>query len=377
MRVVHIISGLGGGGAEHTLLKLVKETKNYDHHIVVMSNITDLAKRLTELGAVVHVIDFKSGFLLLPYKIFEFASLLRKLKPGAVQTWMYHANLVGGILARMFTDAPIFWGIHHTSPCSTDLSKSTLIVTRLLKLTSRRIPNKIVYCSNSAKTVHELFGFTVERSALIFNGYDPNRFVINDEMRRSIRQKLSISESSFVIGFVGRYHYVKGIDILLRSISVASGVIKNISVLMVGPGLSTYNSNLIKEIDDNSLVKYVRLLGPHDNIHDLMSAFDILILPSRSEAFPNVLNEAMLCGIPCISADVGDASTIVGKTGWLVEPCSIEKFVLAILAAKECSDDARNWLRRRVMCRNHVLENFSVKKMAIAYSDLWTESNGV
>jgi len=377
MKIIHLISGLGRGGAEHSLLKLIEETKDLDHQVIVMSNTLDLADNFLKNGIRIHVIDFRSRLWLLPYNIFKLAILLHRLNADAVQTWMYYANVVGGILSRLFTDAPIFWGIHHTSPCSIDLSKFTLFINKISRLVSSWVPSRIIYCSNSARVEHERFGYPSKMGVTIPNGYDHHKFAINEKSRDSVRRNLSILENDFVIGFVGRYHTVKGVDIFIESVANFAKKVSGVKVIMIGSGFTADNVELDSDISRNALSDCVILLGQQNNVADIMNAFDILILTSRSEAFPNVLNEAMLCGVPCISSDVGDSSIIVSDTGWIVEPCNVNAFASAIMEAMNSFTDRPNWLLRRIKCRDHISENFNITKMGVDYSNQWTQGKEV
>ena len=112
----------------------------------------------------------------------------------------------------------------------------------------------------------------------------------------------------------------------------------------------------MKEIAKHKLNNYVKLLGPTKNISKVMNWLDVHIQSSRSEGFPNVIAEAMAFKTPCVVTNVGDSSTIVGKTGWVVPPnnpiklsSAIEKALIEIIT--------KNWLKRCNSARERVKKN--------------------
>lgn len=115
------------------------------------------------------------------------------------------------------------------------------------------------------------------------------------------------------------------------------------------------------------------MLGQRNDIPDIMCAIDLYIMPSFSEAFPNVLSEAMLCETPCISTDVGDAKYIVGNTGWIVpirDPIAIAD---AYEKAFNSWQDRKKWKNRQRNCRKHIKDNYSIEKMVVNYNKTWNE----
>ena len=107
-----------------------------------------------------------------------------------------------------------------------------------------------------------------------------------------------------------------------------------------------------------------------------MNGIDLFILSSISEAFPNVLNEAMACGTPCVSTDVGDAALILGDTGWIVPPKDPKIIVDAVMnAAKERESRNISWLQRKDDCHERIKENFSLTKMIKKYKEVWRSNN--
>jgi glycosyltransferase involved in cell wall biosynthesis len=109
------------------------------------------------------------------------------------------------------------------------------------------------------------------------------------------------------------------------------------------------------------------LVGPRNDIPSIMNGLDLLCSSSFSEAFPNVLCEAMAAGVPCVTTDVGDSGYIVGDTGWVVPPRSPELLSEAIftaLSALPCVDRSRR-------ARARIVENFSINNMANQYESAW------
>ncbi|GGC56809.1 hypothetical protein GCM10011362_01420 [Marinobacter halophilus] len=141
--------------------------------------------------------------------------------------------------------------------------------------------------------------------------------------------------------------------------------------LLVGEGMDSGNSKLMKFIEDAGLEKRIILAGRRADIPVVMSALDLHVLSSLSEAFPNVIAEAMACGTPCVSTDVGDASLIVGDTGWIVPPGNSDKLAAAVQKAINEILDADEWGSRKAAARTRIENRFSLKGMITSFDSLW------
>ena len=113
-------------------------------------------------------------------------------------------------------------------------------------------------------------------------------------------------------------------------------------------------------------------MGERNDIPDIMNLLDIHILSSYSEAFPNVLCEAMACGTPCITTDVGDAAFIIGYTGYVVpikDPNLMSKKIIEMIYEKE--NNILAWENRKLKCSERIVQNFSIEKMILNYQMVW------
>jgi glycosyltransferase involved in cell wall biosynthesis len=91
--------------------------------------------------------------------------------------------------------------------------------------------------------------------------------------------------------------------------------------LLIGPGVDPSNPALGKMIKEQGIAQHVKLLGARDDMARIYSALDIATLSSAfGEGSPNVLIEAMSCGVPCVATDCGDSGVILGPTGIVVPP---------------------------------------------------------
>lgn len=138
--------------------------------------------------------------------------------------------------------------------------------------------------------------------------------------------------------------------------------------------MSDENIELFGMIENYDLQEEITLLGPRDDIPNVMAALDIHILSSAAESFPNVIAEAMLVGTPCVTTDVGDASLIVGPTGWVVPHSSPKALEAGIIAAMEEWQCSQRWADRRKECRERVASEFSMDRMVRSFLRLWRGS---
>ncbi len=158
MKVFHLITGLKQGGAEGILYRLAVLSRGHiDHVIVSMTDEGDYGPRLRELGVTVHALGLPRGRLTVS-GLYRLWSLMREAKPDAVQTWMYAADLTGGLVARLRGVRPICWGVHNSNFNS--CGKTAKLAGRLCAWVSGWLPSVIVSCSEHAAHVHAKLGYS-------------------------------------------------------------------------------------------------------------------------------------------------------------------------------------------------------------------------
>lgn len=374
MKILHVITGLNDGGAEAQLYHLImSDRESGNTHIVIsLTSMGKYGSRLESGGVNVFALNMKS-MLSVFTGLTKLGRLINLITPDVLQTWMYHSDFLAGLVGKLSGVKRIFWGVHHSDLSRKGNKLSTLIIARICSYLSSILPTKIVYCARTAKYQHEEFGYCKRKSVVIPNGYNHDFFKFDERARCEKRSQLNFSNSDFVIGHVGRFHPLKDYKTFVKAASIFMSEDSDCKVLLIGTGLTSSNSELMKMIEQYGLADRFVLVGPKDEIPSFLSAIDIFLLSSLSEAFPNVLNEAMLCNVPCVSTDVGDASLIVSRFGWISDSNNPECISSLVLKAKEESiSNSEAWAFRKENCRKHIVSNFSQDRVRSAYINLWT-----
>jgi glycosyltransferase involved in cell wall biosynthesis len=239
------------------------------------------------------------------------------IRPDVVQTWLYHADLLGGLAARSVGVRNVLWGIR-----TTDIKSSSFnlkLIRWVLARLSGVIPKYIICAAEAAKKSHIRIGYDAKKMIVIPNGYvfPPSIDSINGA-RFLIRQNLGIIDDHIVVGSMGRFHSDKDHENFVKAAILLLYKFPKLQFLMVGCDVNTENLELMSLIDFSGFRSNFLLLGQRNDPQVCFSAMDIFCLHSRTEAFPNVLVEAMGSGIPCVATNVGDAELILSDTGVLV-----------------------------------------------------------
>lgn len=372
MKIVHVISGLSLGGAESALLKVVTGTKDdFCHCVIVLGSNDARLSQFSEKNISVKILGM-SGWSSVFSGVFTLFDLIRKERPNLIQTWMYHADLLGG-LAGWMLGVPVVWNVRQGSFDPNGTGRRTKLIARLCAVLSRIVPQKVVSCARSAVDYHVELGYAKKKFVVIPNGIDVVQWKYSSENSCDFRVKYGIPNDAFVLGHVGRAHAQKNHQMLLDVFSKISLKYHNCFLILCGQGLnsdSDYWRNF--QISDFSKPN-IRFIGGRDHgLESVFSASDLFLLSSSfGEAFPNVLIEAMACGIPCIVTDVGDSKFIVKNSGFVTRINDVDAFVEYIEKYLILSHLERDVYK--VRAREIVLNNFSNESISDLYCGLWTE----
>ena len=370
LKILHIISGLKNGGAENTLYKICKYDLANKHTIISLGGIQDkYFKILKDLNIELYTIKLK--FFSFLFDFFLIINLIKKKNPHIIQTWLPHADLLGGIAARLAGNKNIVWNFRYSKIINTNLK--FYFLTKMLCKFSFIIPKSIICNSKNSIKDHIQLGFNKKKFYFIPNGFDTSHLKADKKKKLLFRKKNKIHNFIPIIGHVGRYSKMKDHDNLLNSLKILKLKKLKFICVLVGPNIDKKNKSLIQKVKENKLEKYVRLLGETNDISLVMNGIDICLLTSKdSEGFPNVLAEAMSCKTPCISTNIGDASYILGKTGWIVQKQNPQKIANAIEEAI-IEIKTQSFKKRANLSRERIKKKFNINKMISSYVKLWNK----
>lgn len=370
VRVLHIINDLSVGGAEMMLYKLLSEMDEGRFRSAVISLKTSgsLRSRIEALGVPVYTLSIEQA---LPRAAFlwRLARLLQRIRPSVIQGWMAHGNLVALAAGTLSAGrVPVLWNIRQ-SLYSLDYEKPFTV--RAIKLGARLSgrPHAIVYNSRTGATQHAAFGYSVQRSTVIYNGFDTELFAPSADARRALRAELGLTETTALIGLISRYHAIKNHANFLRAAAELRKRCADVHFVLAGRGIGWDNQPLRCLIQELGLAANTHLLGERQDTERITAALDVAASASYAEGFPNVIGEAMSCAVPCVVTDVSDLSWIIKGAGLVVPPNNPASMARAFVEMLDLGEEGRALLGRAGRAR--VMKHFRLDAVAAQYGSLY------
>ena len=372
-KIIHIIVGLGDGGAEATLFKLISNDLNNYHIVISLTNDGKYGKYLSSLDIPIHTLHFKKkSFNIL--KVLKLLKIVKRYNPQIIQSWMYHSDFITTFIKILFPKIKFIWGIRNTVfPFKDSIPRWFFL--KICSLLSNFIPDIIVSNSKQAINEHVSAGYNQNKFRLIYNGVDIKKFDYKETFNTE-KEKLNIrDERKPSIGMVARYDKQKGHDILLRALKTIKDKKIEFNCFLIGKNIDHKNIELNFLIEKYNLKSNLFLLGQKNNLQNIYNDLDIFVLSSiNGEGFPNVLIEAMACGTPCVATDVGDNNYIIKNTGWVVPPKN-SKMLSEALESAISQRNLTDWSIKKTNCRKRVRENFDVETMVAKFQKIWVSLN--
>lgn len=372
-RILFLTTGLYAGGAEVMLLRLLSllDRQRFLPSVISLIQLGPVGEKIAQLGIPVRSLGMQPGKPNLA-SVWRLVWWLRRDRPHVMQTWMYHANLLGGVAARLAGHIPTSWGIHHSDPLAQGYGPFTALTVKLCARWSRWMPKRIVCVSETSRQAHAAVGYAVDKMLVIPNGVDLAALKPDPAARRLTRQALAVPTEAPVIGLVGRFHPQKDHQNFVHAAKLLVSKRPSVHFVLCGEEVAWDNRELIAWIDDAGIRANCHLLGRREDIPQLMASFDLATLSSCfGESFPMVIIEAMSCGVPCVVTDVGDSAHIVGPTGIVVPP----RDAAALARAWERMLDLgrEQLLQTGLQARQRVRDHFDLPEIVDRYQTMFEE----
>jgi glycosyltransferase involved in cell wall biosynthesis len=372
IRVTHVIAGLQSDGAETVLHTIVSrmDAKRFQNEVISLTDRGPMAERLEGDGVPVRALGMRRGTPN-PIHLARLASILKETKPQVVQTWMYHADLVGGMAARLAGKLPVVWGIHHTNLDPNQNKRMTIWTAQACARLSRSLPSRIVCCSEASRLAHAQFGYAEEKMEVIPNGFDLRQFRPDAEARRALRAETGLSDATPLIGMAARFHIQKGHRNFVEAAARLHKVAPDVHFVLCGQGVDRNNSELVGWIKQlgADLMNVFHLLGSRKDMPRFFAGLDVYTSSSLSEAFPMAVGEAMASGVPCVVTDVGDSGAIVGETGRVVPAEDPQALAQAWQELLSIGSAARAQMGQAA--RNRVERKFGIDSIVERYEEVY------
>lgn len=371
MKVAHVIIGLNVGGAELMLKRLIESHKQrlgIEHIVISLTDQGVLGKQLNEQRITVYCLGM-SSIVKGPIAFLKLRKLLKQLRPDIVHTWMYHADLLGGLAARSSGFRNLVWCIR-----STDIrkggSKVTLLVRKVCAWLSGWLPRVIVCAADASRQVHELVGYAPGKMHVIPNGFELEKLLPKRMQGALVRDELGVSQNCKVVITVGRFNPVKDHKTFIEAAGKVAAQRDDVRFMLVGRGLERSNAPLMSMINATGHSDAFYLLGERNDVPACLQASDVFCLHSVTEGFPNVLGEGMAVGLPCVTTDVGDAAYLLAQPEWVVPASSPDRLAEKLIAMLSLPEVTRSAYGAAAALR--IRQHFALEAISKRYYELYS-----
>jgi glycosyltransferase involved in cell wall biosynthesis len=359
-RVLHVIPSLGMGGAQRQLAEVVNATPpdQYDVEVLVFTRGVGEFGRQWLKRDDVHV-TFLRRWPRLTMVILEILRHCRGRQYDVMHTWLFMANVLGVAAARLAGIPYVVTSVRSLSPGTYTWNRQWWH--RIVDLIGSHAADAVTVNAEALAQDHARWAW-MRRSRIdvVHNGLDPSRFLADrlDSRRRLLDLSKAPADAVFV-GTVGRLAVEKDHALFLRVIREVRRRQPNAHGIIIGDG--ELNADLQRTAAELGLTDAVSFLGARTDTVRLMAGFDVFVLPSRIEGFPNALLEAAFLGVPAVASRVGGCPDVLPYPEALFDTGDDGGAVNAVLALLEQPHRAAAHADR---VRRRALELFTVDRTA-------------
>ena len=333
------------------LLKLAQEAQSRNEilHTACISVKGELLEKISKLRR--------------PESLLSLCRSLASPSSRVLVCWMYKSCLLGAFLKVFFPKTVLVWNVRHSLTHLAEKSFRTRLIIRVLAHLSW-MPDKIIFNSWTSKEQHsKLWKIPETKSEVVPNGFNSELFVPDPKSAATNRVLWGASREDFVMGLYGRFNPVKGHHWFIEALGkVPAGL----SYKLILIGERTDSSEMRQLTKSAGIEKNCVFIGKSQAMQSEYPGIDCLVVPSLSESFPNVIGEAMLCGIKIIATSVGDNKLVIKSHGITVP-------VGDAIGVRNAIFNIRNqtkWDAPDLGARQSIVDRFSIQSIFDQYQSL-------
>jgi len=362
-----VITGLEPGGAEHQLVNVVTrlDRSRFEPVVISLTGRGPLAEPLEAAGVPVHAVRVATDPLAL-------VRLLRRERPNLVETWLYKADLIGGLVTLCVGRVPLLWSIHQTDLRPEPGLRSNVLAARICAPLSRWLPTLILCVSPEAAQAHAAMGYRADKFRVVPNGFDTDRFRSDDQARAAVRDQLGWDESTPIVGLVARFDPQKDHRTFAMAARHVVDEVPGVRFVLCGRGVTPGNADLVDLLRASGIQDRVAVLGVRDDMPAVTAALDVAVSSSAfGEAFSIAIGEAMATGVPCVATDTGNAARLVGDAGRVVPVRNPLALAGATIELLDMSGAERRSMGARG--RAAIVDRYSLASVVRRYEETYAE----
>ncbi|MEI6739987.1 MAG: glycosyltransferase [Gemmatimonadaceae bacterium] len=314
LRVFFIIRSLDTGGAERQLVTLSRELAARGHAVAIATMYDGGALEAQLAPGVTHFPLHKAG----RWDLLRFgraaSAAVAAFRPDILHGYMAGANEIAMALAVRH-GGRVVWGVRVSDQPFTDYSRFRQRIFQIGCRLSHRA-DLIIANSSAGRRHHVAYGYPAARTIVIPNGIDTDRFTPDADAGARWRQQQGIALDTPLIVLPARLDPMKDHETFLAAAARVRDARPEVRFLAIGNGDAPAQAALAAAIADRQLSDQVRWLPADREVRAVYNAATLVTLTSAyGEGFPNVLGEAMACGVPCVATASGDSAEVLGDVG--------------------------------------------------------------
>jgi glycosyltransferase involved in cell wall biosynthesis len=362
--IAFLIDRLNYGGAARQLVVLSGALRRRGHRVVVMVFYSNgpLEPELRASGVDVRVLNKRGRWDLLRFGL-QLCRVIRQERPHVLHGYLGVPNICAVALKPLFPSLKVVWAVRSSNMQLETYGWLPRVLDRIEAALSRYAD--LIIANSVAGFEHVMTrGYPAERLRIIPNGIDTDRFAPSSEARWRIRAEWGLKPNENVIGVVGRLDPLKGHHTFLEAAAILGRERREVRFVCIGDGPASYRAELQRRAAELGVDRRLLWVPNQADMAAVYNGLDVLCSPSYSEGFPNVIGEAMACGVRCVVTDVGDSADLLGVPNLTVRPR--DPRALAMRLDFVLDSPAKDVARATEEARQRILRRFSIANLAQA-----------